>query len=86
VVGSPNVGGLVEVYEPLTWAGPINGKEAIDIRTRVRVAIVVSGSLNFVDLRLSSSIGLNAALFCYSSAVYTGLLLGLSYNISARMK
>jgi hypothetical protein len=68
------------VYEPLTWAGPITGKEAIDICTRVRVAVDVSGCLNFVDLRLFCRIGLNACPFYYSSPVYTELLIGSSYT------
>jgi hypothetical protein len=56
------------------------GKEAIDICTRFRVAVDVSGSLNFVVLRLFRRIGLNACPFYYSSPVYTELLIGFSYT------
>jgi hypothetical protein len=58
----------------------VSGKEAIDICTRVRVAVDVSGCLNFVDLRLFCRIGLNACPFYYSSPVYTELLIGSSYT------
>jgi hypothetical protein len=55
------------------------GKEAIDICTRVGVAVDVYGSLNFVGLRLSCRIGLNACPFYCSSPVYTELHIGLIY-------
>jgi hypothetical protein len=58
----------------------LSGKEAIGIFTRVRVAVGVSGSLNFVDLRQFRRIGLNACPLYYSSPVYTELLIRFSYT------